>query len=81
MEVLSKRLNLDVEKYYSTELDEYAKLVTSANYGNKVTQLGDLKNISESTIKAICPIDLLIGGTPCQDLSNANAKSNPFGEF
>lgn len=79
MEVLDKSLGIDVDTYYATEIDETAKIVTTYNYGDKVVQLGNLKNITEGKIEALCPIDLLIGGTPCQDLSQANPTRNPFG--
>lgn len=81
MEVLTKGLGLDVNIYYATETDRIAKTVTSFNYGDKVIQLGDLKNITEDKIKALCPIDLLIGGTPCQDFSSANSYPKPFGNL
>lgn len=79
MEILFNRLQLSIDKYYATEIDEAAKIITSAHFGNKVTQLGNVKNITEDVIEALCPIDLLIGGTPCQDLSSANPSRDAFG--
>lgn len=32
--------------------------------------MGDIRNITEETLNKISPIDLIIGGSPCQDLSN-----------
>lgn len=80
MEVLKKGIGLEVDKYYATEIDEKAKKVTSFNYGDKVIQLGNVEDITVEKIKALCPIDLLIGGTPCQDLSAANVNRKPFGK-
>ena len=49
-------------------------LVTRFNHGGKVVQLGDIRDINEAKIKEIAPIDLLIGGSPCNELSIANPK-------
>jgi site-specific DNA-cytosine methylase len=65
-----KELNIDVE-YYSSEIDKYAINITQKNHPNTI-QLGDVTKIKE-----INNIDLLIGGSPCQDLSIA--KSNRKG--
>lgn len=65
--------------YYASEIDQYAIKVTQKNHPHTV-QLGDVKNISWKKYKekrffdtkGTCPkIDLLIGGSPCQDLSIA----------
>lgn len=80
MEVLDKALRIDVDRYYATEIDENAKIVTAHNYGSKVIQLGNSKDMTEIKIKTLCSIDLLIGGTPCQDFSLANPNREPFGE-
>lgn len=79
MEVLDKGLGMDVATYYATEIDEVAKTVSAYIHGGKVIQLGNLKRITEEIIQLLCPIDLLIGGTPCQDLSKANPNRDPFG--
>lgn len=54
---------LKIENYYSCEIDKYAKAITRYNIPN-VIDLGDvtqLKKLPEN-------IDILIGGSPCQDL-------------
>lgn len=48
--------------------------VSFFNHGNEIIQLGDVRNIDEKKIKEIAPIDLLIGGSPCNELSMANPK-------
>jgi len=53
-------------KYYSSEIDKYAIAVHMSNYP-KTTQLGDVTKIKS---KNLPKIDLLIGGSPCQDLSS-----------
>ena len=64
------RLGIKVNNYYASEIDKYAIQVTQANYPNTI-QLGDVRNINS---KDLPKIDLLMGGSPCQDLSFANAK-------
>src|SRR5688572_3986229 len=39
-----------------------------------VQNLGDLTQITDAQIRALGPIDLVIGGTPCQDLSVAGKR-------
>jgi DNA (cytosine-5)-methyltransferase 3A len=61
-----KNAGLEVESYYASEIDEYAIAVTQSNFPNTI-QIGDVSKIHGHTE----PFDLLIGGSPCQDLSIA----------
>lgn len=61
------RAGIPVEKYFASELDKYAIQVATKNYPDTV-HLGDVRNV---TAEAVGEIDLLIGGSPCQDLSIA----------
>jgi len=54
-------------KYYASEIDKYAIKIALKNYPD-IIQLGDIANIKT---KDLPQIDLLIGGSPCQDLSVA----------
>ncbi|XP_018319995.1 DNA (cytosine-5)-methyltransferase 3A [Agrilus planipennis] len=65
-------LQLPVEKYYSVEIDKNAISVLKMNFGERVTHLGDVRDLNEEAIKKLGPIDLLIGGSPCNDLSFVN---------
>ena len=67
-----KKLGIDVEVYYSSEIDPDAELVSSVHFGDEIIRLGDVRGITEEKIKEISPIDLLIGGSPCNDLSLVN---------
>lgn len=58
---------IEVKNYYSSEIDKYAISVSKKNYPN-IIRLGNVCDISINTFE---PIDLLIGGSPCQDLSIA----------
>ena len=59
-----KELNVNCE-YYASEIDIYAIQVAKANHPD-IKQIGDVKEVNEHN-----NIDLLIGGSPCQDLSIA----------
>lgn len=64
------RLGIDC-KYYASEVDKSAIDISCKNYPDTI-QLGDVRNISKDMFNE--PIDLLIGGSPCQDLSIAKAN-------
>ncbi|XP_067209119.1 uncharacterized protein [Linepithema humile] len=66
------KLGIDVEVYYVSEIDRDALMVSSAHFGDRITYLGDVRGIDKETIDEIAPIDLLIGGSPCNDLSIVN---------
>ena len=74
----------DVINYFSSEIDKYAIKVLDKNFSN-ITHLGDIREINH---KKLPKIDLLIGGSPCQDLSIAQKgdglkgkKSNLFYDY
>jgi DNA-cytosine methyltransferase len=62
-----KELDIPIDTYYSSEIDKYAISITQKNFPNTI-QLGDIKDIKGEDFK---DIDLIIGGSPCQDLSIA----------
>lgn len=67
--VALERAGIKVDKYYASEIDPYAIKITQSNYPDTV-QLGDICKIDEATLDSLGEIDLIIGGSPCQDLSN-----------
>jgi len=60
-----ERAGIKVEKYYASEVDKYAIQVSRKNYPD-IIQLGDINLIDFNSLPKI---NLLIGGSPCQDLS------------
>ena len=72
-------------KYFASEIKPHAIKCTKHNYPDTI-QLGDVRKISGFELPKI---DLLIGGSPCQDLSLANkerlglkgSKSSLFWEY
>lgn len=67
--VALERAGIPVTEYYASEVDKYAIKVALKNYPDTI-QLGDVKNVWARNLPKI---DLLIGGSPCQDLSIAKA--------
>lgn len=67
-QIALERAGIKVDKYYASEIKPIAIKCTQENYPNTV-QLGDVTKMDLSKIEKI---DLLIGGSPCQDLSQAN---------
>ena len=66
-----KELNIDCE-YYASEIDKYAIQVAKANHPD-IIHIGDVKGITkgDEMFFYFNNFDLLIGGSPCQDLSIA----------
>ena len=54
-------------KYYASEIDKYAIQVTQKNFPDTI-QLGNIREVKASGLPKI---DLLMGGSPCQDVSFA----------
>lgn len=68
--VALKRAGIQVEKYYASEIEKHAEAVSMFHFP-EVIRLGDVNNYEEWELPQI---DLLIGGSPCQDLSIAKAN-------
>lgn len=62
-----ERAGIPVEKYYASEIDKYAIAVAQKNYPDTI-QIGDINTVHFTDFM---DIDLIIGGSPCQDLSIA----------
>ena len=76
-QVALERAGIPVEVYYASEIDKYAIQITQKNYPNTI-QLGDINNIDFTQF--IGKIDLIMGGSPCQDLSIAGKRKGLSGE-
>lgn len=64
------RAKIKVDKYFASEIDQYAIQVTQKNFPNTI-QLGDVNSIDYDSLGSI---DFLGGGSPCQDISSLNKK-------
>lgn len=76
-QIALERADIPVRTYYASEIDKYAIQVTQKNYPDTI-QLGDVTKIDFKQFEG--KIDLLIGGSPCQDLSIAGNRKGLAGE-
>ena len=76
-----ERAKVKVNHYFASEIKQIAIKCSSVNYPD-IVQIGDVRNIhysngylfTEKGQFCVGKIDLLIGGSPCQDFSNAAAR-------
>ena len=81
-QIALERAGINVDKYFASEIKKYAIKVTQEHYPNTI-QLGDATKLSykngvlcsENGEFNIGKIDLLIGGSPCQDFSILKANN------
>ena len=66
--VALERAGIPVETYYASEIDKYAMSVAQAMYPDTI-QIGDVCKVDFA--QYIGKVDMIIGGSPCQDLSIA----------
>ena len=66
-QIALERAGIEVNKYFASEIKKSAIQVTMEHYPNTI-QLGDVRGIKGEDLPTI---DLLIGGSPCQNLSQA----------
>lgn len=93
--IAAERCGLKVTKYFAAEIKKHAIDVTKSNYPDTI-HIGDVTNViyedgylytENGTYKT--PVDIVIGGSPCQDLSSMNrtqkglkgSKSRLFWEY
>ena len=69
-QIALKRIGIDFENYYASEIDKYAIQITQKNHPNTI-QLGDVSILDTSKLPRI---DLLIGGSPCQSFTFAGKR-------
>lgn len=81
------RLGIEVTNYFASEIDKAAIKVSKHNWDNKITHIGDVTKAKyENGVLYTevgdfkVEIDLIIGGSPCQSISNLGDGSGLDGK-
>lgn len=69
-QIALQKAGIKVNQYFASEIKPHAIKVTQYNFPNTI-QLGSVLDVKASDLPKI---DLLIGGSPCQDFSSANKE-------
>ncbi|XP_077369408.1 DNA (cytosine-5)-methyltransferase 3C-like isoform X2 [Festucalex cinctus] len=67
-----KDLGFKVERYIASEICEDSIVVGMIKHGGKIEHVNDVRAITRKHLAEWGPFDLLIGGSPCNDLSMVN---------
>ncbi|XP_063297959.1 DNA (cytosine-5)-methyltransferase 3A-like isoform X3 [Pelobates fuscus] len=67
-----KDLGIQVDRYIASEVCEDSITVGMVRHQGKIMYVGDVRNITHRHIQEWGPFDLVIGGSPCNDLSIVN---------
>ena len=81
-QIALKKLGIKINKYFASEVDKYAIKITQKNHADTI-QVGSVVNIkykdgilyTENGEYNVGKIDLVMGGSPCQDLSFAGGMT------
>lgn len=73
--VALEKAGIPVGVYYASEIDNYAMQISAKNYPD-IVQVGSVVGLDTAQFK---DIDLICGGSPCQDLSIAKGKREGLG--
>ena len=66
-----RRAGINIEEYYASEVDRYAIAIAKYNIPN-IKHVGDIRNLDPGEFD---DIDIIIGGSPCQDFSVAGRRN------
>uniref|UniRef100_A0A8C6NKW4 DNA (cytosine-5-)-methyltransferase n=1 Tax=Nothobranchius furzeri TaxID=105023 RepID=A0A8C6NKW4_NOTFU len=67
-----KDLGIQVDKYIASEVCEDSITVGLVRHQGRIMYVGDVRNVTRKHIEEWGPFDLVIGGSPCNDLSIVN---------
>ncbi|KAG9347687.1 hypothetical protein JZ751_005261 [Albula glossodonta] len=67
-----KDLGIQVERYIASEVCEDSITVGIVRHQGRIMYVGDVRNVTRKHIQEWGPFDLVIGGSPCNDLSIVN---------
>ncbi|XP_035530178.1 DNA (cytosine-5)-methyltransferase 3A isoform X4 [Morone saxatilis] len=67
-----KELGIEVDRYVASEVCEDSITVGHVRHQGRIMYVGDVRNVTRRNIQEWGPFDLVIGGSPCNDLSIVN---------
>uniref|UniRef100_A0A8C7Q958 DNA (cytosine-5-)-methyltransferase n=1 Tax=Oncorhynchus mykiss TaxID=8022 RepID=A0A8C7Q958_ONCMY len=67
-----KELGIQVERYVASEVCEDSVTVGIVRHQGRIMYVGDVRNVTRKHLHEWGPFDLVIGGSPCNDLSIVN---------
>lgn len=67
-QVALHKAGIKIDRYFASEIEDKPIKVTQRNFPETI-QLGDITKIDSKILDELPEIELLIGGSPCQDLS------------
>ena len=81
-QIALNRVGIKIDNYFASEIKKYAIKVTQKHFPNTI-QIGDVTKVkykngilyTENGDFKVGKIDLLIGGSPCQNFSVARAST------
>jgi site-specific DNA-cytosine methylase len=72
------KMGFHIEVYYSSEINKKAIELLRHRYEDRMTMLGSVTELSPAKLLQLEGINLLIGGSPCNDLSLVNHRQTPM---
>ncbi|KAM4601132.1 DNA (cytosine-5)-methyltransferase 3A-like isoform 8-T9 [Polymixia lowei] len=74
-------LGIQVDRYVASEVCEDSITVGIVRHQGRIMYVGDVRNVTHKHIQEWGPFDLVIGGSPCNDLSIVNpARKGLYGK-
>nr|XP_046268743.1 DNA (cytosine-5)-methyltransferase 3A isoform X3 [Scatophagus argus] len=67
-----RELGIEVDRYVASEVCEDSITVGIVRHQGRIMYVGDVRNVTRKHIQEWGPFDLVIGGSPCNDLSIVN---------
>ncbi|XP_034432041.1 DNA (cytosine-5)-methyltransferase 3A-like isoform X5 [Hippoglossus hippoglossus] len=67
-----RELGIEVDRYIASEVCEDSITVGIVRHQGRIMYVGDVRNVTRKHIHEWGPFDLVIGGSPCNDLSIVN---------
>ena len=73
-----RKLGIEVEVYFASEVLAAAATVSRTRLGGMLQHVGSVGEVTRQRLQEMAPIHLLIGGSPCNDFSAINRFPQDF---